>query len=125
MTWKIAQDLRVESSYLETQMADKELRAVVKLGRIRRLVPGSVLVPAELNLLQFSDAQVLVDFFFLRRFGLRLAEEIQIELRAAEAIELRLAADFRNRAAAVWLLRRRRELAIENAPVAPSLVQKF
>lgn len=105
-------------------MADKELRAVVKLGRIGRLVPCSVLVPAELNLLQFSDAQVLVDFFFLRRFGLCLPEEIQIELRAAQAIELWLTADFWN-GTAVWLLRRWGELAIENAPVAPSLVQKF
>lgn len=101
-------------------MTYKKLRAVVKLMRIRRLVPGSVSMSAELNLLQLADSKMLVDFFLFRRFCLGFAEKIQVKLRAADAIELRLA-----KIRTGWLFGRRRELAIENTPVAPSLVQKF
>jgi hypothetical protein len=107
-------------TYLKTKMAYEKFRAVVKLMRIWRLVPGSVSMSAELNLLQLTDSKMLVDFFLLRRFGLGFAEKIQVKLRAADAIELRLA-----KIRTGWLFGRRRELAIENTPVAPSLVQKF
>ena len=107
-------------SYLKTKMAYKKLRAVVKLMRIRSLIPSSVSMPAKLNLLQFTHSKMLVDFFSLRGFGLRFTEEIQIKLRAADSIELWLA-----KIRTSWLFCRRRELAIENTPVASSFVEKF